>query len=476
MTDPVLYTSLVWITCAAVTSLIAMARRSGAIAVWALGNAAGGLALLSFTYRPLLPLNLSVAATNFGFLIGPLLLTAALRTVAGRTTPVYWGLGLVGCVTVVNLLIGPGLDTLAARSAIGLAASAILALPLMPLLREPRWALRTVAILLVVMIALRIGRFFLVITVAGGDPQAAITHDGLFALGVGLLVVAANVSFLWLLAVDAAERHAAAQSALLAELAIARDQALAASRAKSSFLANLSHELRTPLNAILGFAQLLVSDRAPPLAAAQADWAREIESSGRHLLRLMNDLLDLAAIEAGRVTLEPRSVPLDPVFASLARGFAPQAAAAGIRLQHGPTPLGVQADPDRVRQILANLISNAVKYTPAAGTVTIAAEPAPGGRVRISVSDTGPGVPEARLPELFQPFSRLGAETTGVAGTGLGLSIVRQLARAMEGEAGYTPRPGGGSDFWVLLPANTATGAMRGVATPPVTSLPADAV
>jgi PAS domain S-box-containing protein len=230
-----------------------------------------------------------------------------------------------------------------------------------------------------------------------------------------------------------------------------RDRAEAAHRAIAGLLARISHELRTPLNAVLGFTQLLEADTS--LDARQRRFAGESVRAGRHLLALVDDLLDLGRAESGEVTLQLQ--PLDPAVAlqESRQLVAAAAQAAGVQLQlpAGPLPR-LRADALRLRQVLTNLLSNAIKYNRAGGSVQVDAGQL-GDRVVLSVIDDGPGLDAGQQARLFQPFERLGAEASAVAGTGLGLALSLQLARAMGGDITVHSAPGQGSRFALSLPA-----------------------
>lgn len=238
-----------------------------------------------------------------------------------------------------------------------------------------------------------------------------------------------------------------------AELALiaARDEAERANRAKSEFLSIMSHELRTPMNAILGFAQLLEVDDA--LNADQEDSVQEILKGGRHLLELINEVLDLAKIEAGRIDLLIESVPCDSVVKEAINLVKPIADKQGLTLEWD-TCAGIMLRADRMRfkQVLINLLSNAVKYNKPHGAIRLEAIALDSGRARLQVSDTGPGIPAAHLADLFQPFQRLGAEQNGVEGTGIGLVISKRLIEMMGGAIGVESQVGQGSTFWIELP------------------------
>lgn len=242
------------------------------------------------------------------------------------------------------------------------------------------------------------------------------------------------------------------------ELIAARREADRANKAKSEFLSSMSHELRTPMNAILGFGQLIGYD--DDLSEEHQDNVKEILNAGEHLLSLINEVLDLSRIESGTIDLSLEPVALTDVVeeclslvATLAEPRHIQLAVQGI---HGVT---VWVDRIRFKQVLLNLLSNAIKYNRDGGNVILSAEPAASGQVRIRVSDTGRGIDEARLSELFQPFNRLGADRSEVEGTGIGLSITRRIVESMGGTVGVHSDVGAGSTFWVHLPLARQAGA-----------------
>jgi signal transduction histidine kinase/ActR/RegA family two-component response regulator len=237
-----------------------------------------------------------------------------------------------------------------------------------------------------------------------------------------------------------------------AEAEQARGQAEEASRAKSEFLSRMSHELRTPLNAVLGFSQLLAMDE---LDERQREAVEQINKGGRHLLDLINEVLDIARIEAGRLSLSMEPVDLADVVEEALALVQPLAVQRQVRVEVGDIEGTVLADRQRLKQILLNLLSNAVKYDRLGGTVRIEARRA-AGRHRISVSDTGPGIDPDKIDRLFTPFDRLGAEATDVEGTGVGLALSRRLAEAMAGTMGMESASGRGSVFWVDLEAASA--------------------
>ncbi|MBU1329640.1 MAG: PAS domain S-box protein [Gammaproteobacteria bacterium] len=240
-----------------------------------------------------------------------------------------------------------------------------------------------------------------------------------------------------------------------AALRTAREEAENASRAKSEFLSRMSHELRTPLNSILGFAQLLEMDKGTPAQQAQV---RHILRAGRHLLGLINEVLDIARIESGRLALSPEPLALRPLLQEVSLLLSPQAAAADIRLHLPgdlPATLNVQADRQRLVQVLLNLLSNAIKYNHRGGQVEVQVE-ADARKVALSVIDNGPGIALEDQQRLFTPFERLGAATSEVEGTGLGLALSKSLLEQMDGSLSVNSAPGQGSTFRLTLPRSQA--------------------
>ncbi len=227
-----------------------------------------------------------------------------------------------------------------------------------------------------------------------------------------------------------------------------------ASAAKSEFLSSMSHELRTPLNAVLGFAQLLERDRKQPLTERQQERLQHVLRGGEHLLRLIDDVLDLARIEAGRVTISCEPVALRDVLAEVATTLEPMAARAEITLEVAPFSADlprVLADRTRLAQILMNFGSNAIKYGKPGGHAMFEITGA-GASMRITVIDDGIGIPADKRTKLFEPFQRAGQETGPIEGTGIGLVISKRLAGLMNGSVGFTSEAGKGSRFWVEVP------------------------
>jgi PAS domain S-box-containing protein len=262
-------------------------------------------------------------------------------------------------------------------------------------------------------------------------------------------------------------------------LRLERDAAAAADRAKTEFLGTVSHELRTPLNAVLGFAQLLEHDGIA--GPRQAGWVQQIITSGRHLLALMDDILDLSSVQSGRLRLEHEAVALHPLIeqswamldgaarAQKVRLFdemAIQRAIAGpAERQAGAAGPAVWADRRRLLQVLNNLLSNAIKYNRAGGSVRIAAHadtlPDGSAAVALEVADSGMGLSAEQISRLFRPFERLGVQHSAVAGTGLGLALSRSLAEAMGGTLVASSEPGIGSCFTLKLPAPPPAAGVR---------------
>ena len=238
------------------------------------------------------------------------------------------------------------------------------------------------------------------------------------------------------------------------ELQEANRRLRAADVAKSDFLSRISHELRTPLNAILGFAQLLQMDALTP---SQTEGVGQILRGGVHLLGLIDELLDVSRIESGSLTLSRESVVVHEVVREAHELVASLAADRRIRIETPPRDeIRVLADRQRLRQVLINLLSNAVKYNREGGAVAVRWIERPDDTIRISVTDSGPGIPPAAVSRLFVPFDRLGAEAKGIEGTGLGLALTKGLVEAMDGVIGVESELRHGTVFWFELPGSTA--------------------
>jgi PAS domain S-box-containing protein len=245
-----------------------------------------------------------------------------------------------------------------------------------------------------------------------------------------------------------------------AELELTRLVADKANQAKSEFLASMSHELRSPLNAILGFAQLMDAGRPAP-TPAQKSAIDQILHGGWYLLELINEILDLASIESGKLSMAVSPESLADVLQDCKTLIEPQAAASDVlvRFPSFDQPCFVRADRRRLKQVMINLLSNAIKYNHAKGTVDVSWSLCPGGRVRISLQDSGKGLTTDQLAQLFQPFNRLGQEAGPLEGTGIGLVVSKRLVELMGGSIGAHSTPGVGSLFWFDLALDGAGGA-----------------
>jgi len=239
------------------------------------------------------------------------------------------------------------------------------------------------------------------------------------------------------------------------ELYLAKKEAELANRSKSDFIINMSHELRTPLNAIIGFSELLENDEQSPLLPGQREQLRHVTAAGWHLLDLINDILDLAKIESGKIAIKLDSVNAGALIEECVQLNQAHASKLGIGIEL-KLPPGMQwylrADRTRLKQVLLNLLSNAIKYNKNGGQVFLAVETQPDKKIRLRVSDSGPGIPPEKIQLLFQPFSRLGAEKGSIEGHGVGLALTKRLVELMGGNIGVESVVGQGSSFWVEFP------------------------
>jgi len=242
------------------------------------------------------------------------------------------------------------------------------------------------------------------------------------------------------------------------QLVLAKAVAEKANQAKSEFLSSMSHELRTPLNAILGFTQLLDSDAVPIPVAKRHEYLTHILKAGKHLLVLINEVLDLAKVESGTLALSLETVSLAEVFRECREMIEPTAVQRRVRMAFAPVNgLHVVADRTRLKQVLLNLLSNAVKYNREGGAVAVEARASATGRVRVTVQDTGKGLDARQRALLFQPFNRLGQEAGPEEGTGIGLVVTKRLVELMDGEIGLTSTVDVGSVFWFELASGSGT-------------------
>ena len=238
------------------------------------------------------------------------------------------------------------------------------------------------------------------------------------------------------------------------KLLLQREQASLANQAKSDFLSRMSHELRTPLNAVLGLNELQMLDQNDPLSERQRERGAKIDEAGRHLLSLVNDVLDLSRIEAGSLSLTLEPLDLQQLIRDACQLIEARVAQRqlSLRFESLPDPVWVRADARRLKQVVLNLLDNAVKYNRSGGTIAVSLRQAGESHWRMSVLDTGHGISPHGMSELFKPFARLPETQDGIDGTGIGLSFSKQLVELMHGRIGVDSRAGEGSCFWVELP------------------------
>jgi signal transduction histidine kinase/DNA-binding response OmpR family regulator len=233
----------------------------------------------------------------------------------------------------------------------------------------------------------------------------------------------------------------------------AKEEVERASKFKDQFLSTMSHELRTPLNAVLGFSEMLTAERYGPLNDRQRRYVTHIHTGGKHLLRLINDILDISKIEAGRLQLTIETVPVNTTFAEVADALQPLIdKRSQVLVQDSSPRLGVLADSVRFRQILMNLLGNAIKFTPDGGRIQLKARQQ-GDTIFIDVRDSGPGIPLEEQGRIFEAFHRLRQTDKAAEGTGLGLAITRSLVELHGGKLALESQPGAGSCFYFTLPA-----------------------
>lgn len=236
------------------------------------------------------------------------------------------------------------------------------------------------------------------------------------------------------------------------KLIAAKEDAEKANLAKSEFLSSMSHELRTPMNAVLGFSQLLASDPDNPLSEDQKTSLSYIVDSGNHLLELINGVLDLSRVEMNQTEINFEYIKVNDIITEIASLILPEADSVSITIINQTADskdLTVEADYNKLKQVLLNLVSNAIKYNDENGTVTLSCNVTDSGAVRINVTDTGKGIPESSLPKLFEPFNRLDKANSAILGTGIGLTISKQLVELMNGKIGVYSNADKGLTFWI---------------------------
>jgi len=275
-----------------------------------------------------------------------------------------------------------------------------------------------------------------------------------FATGIVMLWISAWGGLITASLFKKTEEQKKALHAQAVELEQAKDRAISANKAKSIFLSNMSHELRTPLNAVLGFAQLLHMNIEDTPIEQQHENITEIENAGKHLLSLINDVLDLAKIESGHIDVTIEAVQLDKLLNECEILVSPLVEKHKLTLtscHNLDSRLKVKADYVRLKQVLLNLLSNACKYNKPDGNITINCNITDTGFVHIDIKDTGKGLSLEHQNGLFIPFNRIGAEQTEIEGTGIGLVITKQLIEIMGGNIGVKSKPGKGSTFWIEI-------------------------
>ncbi|PZW50385.1 signal transduction histidine kinase [Humitalea rosea] len=445
-------------------------RTQRALADWTLAHLVAAAGILLIALRGEVPDVLSIDIANAMIILGYGLICTGVRRFEGRAASMVPALlaTLVWLAACRTDFVSESLDArIVLMSVIGALFSALPAADL----RRPRPGVnlpsRRPLFLMLILTAAGLGVrgalavVFPVEVAPSGLPESV----WLYAVIAPILMLRAATSILLI-----SLSREAAEARVHAAIAETRDRADQANARKSRFLARMSHELRTPLNGVLGMAQVLADD--PTLNDTHRARAAVITQAGRHLLGIVNDLLDIERVETGRIELSSQPIDIGQLLAETPALIGVQAEAKGLLLTvelDAALPAGVHADPLRVRQMVLNLLGNAVKFTPAGGAVTLSAS-AQDGVVRIAVTDTGPGVAEELRGRLFQDYAR-GVGTGGIEGSGLGLSITAALARAMGGTVGWEPGPNGhGSVFVLSLPLPTSPLAAAFPIVPPAPS------
>jgi signal transduction histidine kinase len=285
---------------------------------------------------------------------------------------------------------------------------------------------------------------------AASAPGADVSPD--YTATSSFIVVVPNLYFIVIGVWLAVTLPLCISARLQSQLAVARNEAEAASRAKSAFLSTVAHEMRAPMKDVLAFAQVLEYDR--DLNRRQQECVKEIAGGGRRLVEIVDEMLDLARIEAGSLDLAVEAVPLDQLVEDCRGQLQPLLDAAGVAFAaEVDAGAAARADRLRLRQVLLNLLAGAIRCNRAGDTVVVTVPPPVGGRVRIAISDSGNGIAAERMAELFQPFGRLRGDNAGAPGPAIGLAVTRSLVRLMGGEIGITSQVGIGATAWIDLPA-----------------------